>query len=265
MIMKRQKEFLMIHHLAPPRRPVNLLQLVKPLPRKVQSLPIDIVEVRSPADRRLLTQRTAPNPIDDPLENTHVFAISRPQKLTVFSLAKPIYMKDPGRSREITLHPQPMPEVVPHVIATEGQHSHWVAPNLPKGTSRGSRRLRAHRSPCIDPSRPIKRLINQWHSSAAAPAEDDRRDRYAIGSLPVGIDGGTLAGRSSEASIRMSSRFAALLADLVRPAFPAPIEALGGWPIGHALPPDTALRGKSDVGEDGVTGQCRHGVGIGLR
>ena len=39
---------------------------------------------------------------------------------------------------------------------------------------------------------------------------------------------------------------------------------LGGRLVGHAFPPDVAVGGERDVGEDGVAGERGHGVGIGL-
>src|SRR5665213_4325157 len=62
----------------------------------------------------------------------------------------------------------------------------------------------------------------------------------------------------------MSGGFACLFADGGGPLIALPVEALGGGRVGHALPPDAAVGGEGDVGEDGVAGEGCHGVGIGF-
>ena len=48
------------------------------------------------------------------------------------------------------------------------------------------------------------------------------------------------------------------------PSLAAPVQALRRRLVGHAFPPDAALRRERNVGEDCVPGQRRHRIGIGL-
>ena len=88
-----------------------------------------------------------------------------------------------------------------------------------------------------------------------------------FGRLPVRDRWWGTGGGSGEAAVGVGGGGAHGLADLGGPALAAPVEAVGGWGVGHALPPDAAVSvgdGERDVGEDGVAGERGHGVGIGL-
>src|SRR5271156_5143298 len=259
--MEQQKELLMPHHLLLPLCAINRLQNIEGSARKGQTLPVDVLKVWRPSDRRLLTQRPPTNPIDDPLENTHVLAISRPQKLPIRPLPEPVHMKHPRRSRQVPLHLQPMPEVVAHVVPAERQHSHRITPYLANRRSRSRRSLRAHRCPNIDPRRPIERLINKRHCRRPPPTKDEGRNGHTVGILPVRIHRGTLASRRSKATVGVSRRSRARWRPLISP----PINQLPRRRIGHTLPPDAALGRKSNISEDGVLGQRRHRIWISLR
>ena len=63
----------------------------------------------------------------------------------------------------------------------------------------------------------------------------------------------------------MSGLGAGLLRNFGRPSVALPVQAFGGRLVGHSLPPHAAFRGECDVGEDGVSGERRHGVGLVLR
>ena len=76
------------------------------------------------------------------------------------------------------------------------------------------------------------------------------------------MDGHWRCGRG-EAAVGMRGGLAGGFADLGGPAFAAPVEAFGGRLGGHALPPDAAVGGEGDVGEDGVARESGHGVGVG--
>ena len=83
------------------------------------------------------------------------------------------------------------------------------------------------------------------------------------GGLPVGVDGGALGGGRGEATVGVRGGDSGGLGDLGGPLVATPVEAFGGWGVGHALPPDSALGGESYVGEDGVFREGLHRVGIG--
>ena len=78
---------------------------------------------------------------------------------------------------------------------------------------------------------------------------------------------GSMVGHCEAGAVKRPLGWAAgagLLCDFRSPGLAAPIETLGGWRVGHALPPDAAVGRERDVGEDGVARQGRHGVGVGL-
>ena len=47
-----------------------------------------------------------------------------------------------------------------------------------------------------------------------------------------------------------------------RPLVAGPVDQVSRRFLGHALPPDIAFVGQSDIGEDGIGAERRHGVGI---
>ena len=62
---------------------VEGLQLFELLAREIEPLPLDVLVVRHPADRRFLADAAAVGAVDDPLEHAHVFAEARPDELAV--------------------------------------------------------------------------------------------------------------------------------------------------------------------------------------
>ncbi len=161
------------------------------------------------------------------------------------SLRNQFTWKMRGVSDEPPLHLDPVPEVIAHVVAAEGQHRHRVAAHLADRAGRGGRHLRAHRRADVDAGAPVEGLVDQRHRRRAAAAEDDGADRHALGLLPVGIDGRALRGRRGEAGVGMRGLRAGLLADLRRPgACPA---SRGSRPAARrsCLPTRRRLRGSA--------------------
>ncbi len=79
--MEGEEEFLVTYNLLLTLAPVYLLKFVEDLPGKVETLPVDVVEVRSPAYRGLFALGTAADTINDPLQDTYVLAITAPEKI----------------------------------------------------------------------------------------------------------------------------------------------------------------------------------------
>ena len=121
----------MAHHFLLPLCTIDRLQLIERLTREAQPIPMNIVVVGSPANRRFFAQRPPAYSIDDPLQHTHVLRKSRPQKLAVLVLAEPVHVEDARGSCQIALHLEPMPEVVAHVVSAEGKHGHRIAADIP--------------------------------------------------------------------------------------------------------------------------------------
>ncbi len=258
--MEQEEELFVVHDFAAPGCAVYFLQFVEGFAGEVEALPVDVFVVWGPADGSFFADGAAADSVYDPLEDAHVFAIAGPEEFAVFVFAEPVDVEDAGRGGESALHAEPVPEVVAHVVAAEGKHGHGVAADFAYGGAGGGGGLRAHGGSGVDSSGPVEGLIDEWDSGGAAAAEDDGGDRDAVGGLPVGVDAGALRGGSGEAAVGVGGWGLGVGGPVVA----APVETLGGWAVGHALPPDSAFGGERDVGEDGVFGEGRHGVGIGF-
>ena len=239
-----------------------MLQLVELLLGKAEAVPMDVLVARHPADGSFAAQGAAVCAIHHPLQHAHILAIAGPQELAVGILQEPIHMKNPGCLTQAARHLDPMPEIVAHVIAAEGQHRHGVAAHLADGAGCGRGHFRSHRRAGINARAPIEGLIHQRHRRRAAAAEDERADRHALGSFPRRIDSGALRRGRGETGIGVRRFRAGLLGDLRRPAIALPVEAFGWRFVGHALPPHAAFGSQRDIGEDRVARQRIHGVRI---
>ena len=131
-----------------------------------------------------LAERAAVGAIHDPLEHAHILAEARPDELAIAVLAEPVHMEDARRLAETALHLDPVAEIIAHVVAAEGQHGHRVAAHFADRARRRGRHFRAHGRADVNAGAPVEGLIDQGHGRGAAPAEDDRADRHALGVLP---------------------------------------------------------------------------------
>ena len=91
------------------------------------------------------------------------------------SLRNQLTWKMRGVSVERALHLDPVPEIVAHVIAAEGQHGHRIAADLADGAGGGGGHFRAHGGADVDAGAPVEGLIDQRHGGGAASAEDQWR------------------------------------------------------------------------------------------
>src|ERR1700710_2442213 len=124
MTVKLDEEPLMSYDLLLPLLAVDRLQCSEGLARKVDAVPIQVIVERSPADWGLTRRHLSAHTIYDPLQHAKVFAIPGPQELPVRILAEPVDVEDFGCGAEVAAHPDPVPEIVAHVVATKGQHGH---------------------------------------------------------------------------------------------------------------------------------------------
>ena len=94
---------------------------------------------------------------------------------------------------------------------------------------------------------PGQSLGHQRHDGGAAAAEQDGADRHALGVFPLLGDDRALLGRGREARVRMRRRTAGAG---VQGRRSQSMVLPGRCP--HLLPPDVAIGGQRDVGEDAV-------------
>src|SRR5690349_821054 len=114
-----------------------------------------------PTNGRLERRACSFTPVDDPLENAHVFAKARPEELPVSAFSKPVYAKDLRRIRQLCTDVQPMLEILADVISAEWQHRHRIASHLANCAGRGRGSFRCHGGAKVNTMSPIKCLIEQ--------------------------------------------------------------------------------------------------------
>ena len=95
---------------------------------------------------------------------------------------------------------------------------------------------------------PVEGLVHERHDRGAPAAEEDRRDRHAGGVLPLGRD----RRAPGAGAVKRVFGWAAGVPDAGRPVVALPVDEVRGRLVGEALPPDVAVVGEGDVGEDGV-------------
>src|ERR1700733_5573336 len=95
MIVKFEEQFLVRHHFFAPGSAVESLQSIELLFREGrQTLPLDVLIARHPANGSFAAESASMCPIDDPLQHAHVLAEARPQELAVGILPEPVDMID---------------------------------------------------------------------------------------------------------------------------------------------------------------------------
>ena len=65
--------------------------------------------------------------INNPFENAHIFAVTRPNKFPAFIFAEPIYVKNFGKIFNFLSKIKPVLEVSSHIVAAKREHRHWIA------------------------------------------------------------------------------------------------------------------------------------------
>src|SRR3989449_7870043 len=101
-----------------------------------QTLPIQILEIWDLADgcfNRIAFTLTA---LHDPLQHSHVFAVSRPDELSICIGTKPIDAEDAGALGHRAAQLKPMAEVIAHVVTDKWDHCHGIAPHHPRSEER---------------------------------------------------------------------------------------------------------------------------------
>src|ERR1700738_1955298 len=115
-VVEEEEEFLVAHDFLLPLGAVDGLEGVPGRAREGEAIPIDVFEVGGPADWGFFALGAAADAVHDPLEDAHVFAVSRPDELAIFILAEPVDVEDARSGGEGALHLDPVPEVVAHVV-----------------------------------------------------------------------------------------------------------------------------------------------------
>ena len=161
---------------------------------------------------------------------------------------------------DVFSHFEPVGEVVAHVVAAERQHGHGVAADLAHGSGGGGCGFRAHRGSEIHTVDPVEGLENERHRRGATSTEDHRAHGHAGGVFPIAVDERAVFGRGREAAVRVAAQhgFSAGICLAGSPDAAEPVDEVRGRFFGHALPPDIAVIGECNIGENGVAGYGIH-------
>ncbi len=168
---------------------------------------IDIVRAGQPANGRFDRAAGFFTAIDDPFQHSHIVAEAGPQEFSILAFAEPIYIENERRIGQPFSGLDPVAKIIADVVTAERQHCHRIAPHLPNGASRRCGCFRRHGCAQINAVVPIERLEHEWHSVAAAPAKNDRADRYAFAFFHIRIEHGVVAHRRGEAAVWMRRFF----------------------------------------------------------
>ena len=153
-----------------------------------------------------------------------------------------------------------MSEIVGHVVAGKGQHSHRVRTELACLAFCGSRAFGTHHCAQIHAVCPVEGFVNERYALRPAAAYYYRGNRNAFKLVGVFVEAG---------AVRQRSRKAAVGVRCGRPAFGSPIVAVPVDEVRrrffcHAFPPNVSVVGQCDVCEYRVLRAGDHRVGVGL-
>src|SRR6516165_5509792 len=166
---------------------IDLEQFIDAFMVNLEAGEIEIVHAGQPTDRRSHGAAASFATIQNPFQHTHVLAEPGPEEISVYAFAEPIHAENGRRIGQPSPDVDPMLEIIADVVAAERQHGHRIATNLADGASGSGCCFRRHGRTEINTVVPIESLKHQWHSAAAASAENDRTDRNTVGSLKIRI------------------------------------------------------------------------------
>ena len=241
-------------HFGRPVLAVNRKQLVHRPVGHAQTCHVDVFGVGHVANGGLHGLDIPAAAREDPFHDAQVFAEAGPEKLAVVVGAEPVHMEDLGLVLDPQTHVQPVPEVVRHVVAAEGQHGHGVAPDFAQGAELRRRALAGHAGAHVHTVVPVQRLVNQGRQGRPASTEDDGIDGHAVVLLVTEGVGRAVGEGSGETAVGVGGqdRVAVLVSEARFPRSSLPIQGLGRGRIVVAFPPHCTVGLERDVGVDGV-------------
>ena len=176
---------------------------------------------------------------------------------------EPVYIEDlRSLIAQHVAHFKPVLEIVAHMVAAEGQHSHRVTADNAYGAGSGGGGLRGHNRAYEHAVGPVTGLIYQRSGLSAAAAKDDGGNRNAAGGIELIADTGAVLRGSGETAVGMGALF---LRGLAVPGLALPVESMLRRILIQALPPNgIVIQILHHVGKDGALLGGNQSVGIGL-
>ncbi len=237
-----------VFHIASPVSGVDGQRLADILDVEVQALDVDVLSASGVAHDSLDGVDLAFDAVHDPLQDAGVLAEARPQEAAVFAAAEPVNQED-GRHAVTALdaHVDPVLQVVTSVVADERQHRHWIVAqcaNLALGSCSLARSQKGADHGAVIPA---ECLGDQRNGVRAAAAEQDGVDLDTLPVVELRCGSWALRNRDTVAGVRVSS----LCGGFRGPVVAVPVDEVRRS-VAHLLPPDIAVVGQRDVGEQGV-------------
>ena len=93
----------------------------------IETFEVDILGIGDISDRSFLSADLVFTSLENPFEDTEVIAEAGPHELAFVIESEPVDVEDLRKLCCELLHVEPMCEVVAHVVAAEGKHSHRIA------------------------------------------------------------------------------------------------------------------------------------------
>ena len=211
---------------------------------------------RDEADRRLDALDLAVAAAEDPLQHAAVLAEAGPQELAVVVLAEPVDVEDLRQLRGVGLRAdrEPVREVVAPCCSrrTAASRTGRSAARRPcRRRRRSSRSTSSRRGTRRAPSRTPR-------GRAARPSRGGRRRGTRRSARRPGPPTRRRSpGPATPGTVKRAFGCAAGVSTVGRPVVAVPVDQVRGRLLRHALPPDVAVVGERDVGEDRVRARSR--------
>ena len=156
---------------------------------------------------------------------------------------------------------EPVLQVSSKVVSEERTHREGIVHDALRGMLGGCGGLRLQRSSQEDSVLPVEGLSHKRNTLGTTASEENGLDLNSLGIFPVRVeDWAILAGRA-ESRVGMSGGFGPAG---WCPVLSGPVDEMTRDVVGHAFPPDSAIVGHGDVGEDGVLEDRLHRVRVRL-
>ncbi|OPZ96483.1 MAG: hypothetical protein BWY71_01916 [Planctomycetes bacterium ADurb.Bin412] len=256
-----------IRHLHLPGFGIDFQQSFHIFFGQVQAGHVDIFQFRNKSDSRLAGVHLAAAPGQNPLQNAEVFPKTGPEVAIVLVLTEPVDMENLRLPAHPHAHPQPMLEVVRHIVAAERQHGHRVAPDFALLAVLSGGPFAGHRRADIHTVRPVVGLINQRGQVGTAAAKDNRGDVDPVMMFDPERMRRTLHKGGCKPAVGMGT-FDGIALFVFHPRLPGPalpIQCSFRRRFSIAIfPPDSAVGIEHDVGKDSILFDGGNGAGIGF-
>ena len=159
---------------------VAVKDLLKVFYVHVKAFKVDVFGLRHETDGGFNCVNCIFTSFKNPVKNSHVVTEAGPHKVAVFIGTEPVYVEDLWTILALLAHVKPMLEVISHIVATEGDHSHRIVTYYANCTGCCSGGFGSHNGADEYAVFPVACFIDQWSSLCTSATEDDSRNWNAL-------------------------------------------------------------------------------------